>query len=190
MDDLVGTGALPQKRGRRTVWLILGGGLLLMLLVGAAFVGGQLLAQQPLGTGDNPITVPGLGVQLTHLEELPDEEPNVVGAFVRLDGNSLFVGTFTGNAPIAIKWGPDGVPDVDYDGPEVEVVITHETEIYEERIRFQEDGVEQTLKLGSLGDIAERCTTLEVWGERRGDRVTARVLVYRSISMDRALVQP
>ena len=183
MDDLTEMGALPQKRGRRTVWLVLGGGLLLVLLVGAAFVAGRLLARQPqegafvrMGEeGGEGVTYRTFTGPVERPEELPDEEPDVCGVITRRDGNSLFLGT--GNT-VKIEMGPGGATDVEYDGPEVEVVITHDTEIYAERMEIQEDIMERILEPGSLDDVA-RGTSVHAWGEKRGDRIVAHVLVYQ-----------
>ena len=184
MDDLTETGAHPQKRGRRTVWLVLGGGLLLVLLVGAAFVGGKLLARQP-PREDVEVVIGGGGEDVVHFgsplerpKELPEEEPDVCGVVTRRDGNSLFLGT--GSYSVGV--GEGGVTELDYDGPEVEVVVTHDTEIYQETIEldFEADTMQRTLEPATLDDIGQ-ATSVQVWGEKRGDRVTARVLVYQSM---------
>ncbi|HEY68804.1 MAG TPA: hypothetical protein G4N97_11110 [Thermoflexia bacterium] len=172
MDDLTETGAHPQKRGRRTVWLVLGGGLLLVLLVGAAFVGGKLLARQPQRPGGR------LPVTSERPEGFPDEEPDVAGVFTRRDGNSLFLSTGGG-----MKVEPGGgVITMDDSGPEIEVVVTHKTEIYKESMEFQEDTVRKIVQPGSLENlesIGQGNCSVRVWGEKRGDRITARVLVYQ-----------
>ena len=184
LNDLTQTEELPHKRGRRVVWLILGGGLLLVLLVGAAFVGGKLLARQPQeGWG---VTYTGEGGEdavhhfgrVERPEELPDEEPDVCGVVTRRDGNSLFLGT--GSYSVGV--GEGGVTELDYDGPEVEVVVTHDTEIYQETIEldFEADTMQRTLEPATLDDITNG-TPVQVWGEKRGDRVTARVVVYQSM---------
>jgi hypothetical protein len=162
--------------------------ILLLALAGAALVGGRLLFRQSKSASA------GYGViNLERLPGLPSEEPAIEGAFVRRSDNSIFVGILTSNSRLAIRFGPGGATDatVDYDGPVIEAVVTHETEIYEERVRFQDDGsVEQTLAPGSLDDIEDRGTIIEVWGERRGDRVTADVLVFRTFSTEGAPAQP
>ena len=179
-----------NHRTKRRVkpWLILGGGLLLLvLLVGAAFVGGRLLARQP----QEGVAFSSSGENVHHFgpverpEELPDEEPDVCGVVTRRDGNSLFLGT--GSYSVGV--GEDGVTEMDYDGPEVEVVVTHDTEIYEETIEmdFEADTMQRTLEPATLDDIVQ-ATSVQVWGEKRGDRVTARVLVYQS--MGRRVRQP
>ena len=108
-------------------------------------------------------------------EELPDEPPDVSGVCLRRDGNSLFLGT----GSYSISVGPGGVTKLDYSGPEIEVVVTSETEIYAERVEFPQGGAtppQHIVQPGSLDDVV-RGTGVRVWGERDGDRVTARVLV-------------
>lgn len=191
MDDLTETDALPQKREQRVVWLVLGGGLLLVLLVGAAFVAGHWLAWQPpqkdveviqtggeggesMGVqtiigGDQPIELP---------EERPDESPAVVGVVTRRDGNGLFVGTgLTGVG----RNRPDGSIEMEHNGPEVEIVVTHDTEIYKESI--ETDTRQVSWEPGSLDDIAQNAV-VTAWGEKRGDRVVARVLVYNPMRIE------
>ena len=195
MDEMIQPTSQPTNhRTKRRVkpWLVLGGGLLLVLLVGAAFVGGKLLARQSQEPGGSSLIVPGPGGEggvvrqfgispLERPEELPDEEPDVSGVFTRRDGNSLFLGT----GGYSVKVGPDGPPEVDYDGPEVEVVVTHDTEIYAETIEmdFEVDTMhmQRTLEPASLDDIVQG-TSAQAWGEKRGDRIVARVLVYQSMS--------
>jgi hypothetical protein len=188
MDEVIQPTDQPTRRrtGRRMVGLVLGSVLLLVLLVGAAFVGGRLLARRPTQSG--VIVGPGGnqgGVVYyqdapapERPEELPDEEPDVAGVFTRRDGNSLFVGT---GSMVSVSVGADGAIETEYDGPELEIVVTHDTEIYEERIeiRPEEGTAEHTLKPGSVEDIGVG-SMVQVWGEKRGDRVTARVLVYQS----------
>ncbi|MCK4470471.1 MAG: hypothetical protein KAW49_01660 [Anaerolineae bacterium] len=143
-------------------WLLFGGGLL--LLVGAAFVAGRLLAWQPprpqegmefVQTEEGDETEQVLAVvEFEPPEELPDEKPATIGRFMRRDDNTLFVND---------------------DGLEVEVVVTHDTVIFE--ASEETDTRQLVLEPGSLDDIAQG-TPIIVWGEKRGDRITARVLVY------------
>lgn len=87
-------------------------------------------------------------------EELPDEPPDVSGVCLRCEGNSLFVGT----GSYSITVGPGGTTEIDHDGPEVEVVVTSETEIYAERIEFPQGGAtapQHILQPGSLDDVVQ-----------------------------------
>lgn len=66
---------------------------------------------------------------------------------------------------------------VNDDGLEVEAVITHDTVIFE---ASEETDIGQlVLEPGSLDDVVQG-TLIIVWGEKRGDRITARVLVYHA----------
>ncbi|HEY68805.1 MAG TPA: hypothetical protein G4N97_11115 [Thermoflexia bacterium] len=188
MDNEMRALAHPQKRGRRMVWLVLGGGLLLALLVGAAFVGGKLLARQPPREGVEVVTMGEGGEDVVHFgsplerpKELPEEEPDVCGVVTRRDGNSLFLGK--GAEPV----GPEAV----YEEPEVEVVVTHDTEIYRQTIEIDLGAytTERTLEPATLDDITNG-TPVQVWGEKRGDRVVARVLVCLSMGLAPRRAQP
>lgn len=181
MDNEMRAPAHPQKRGWRTVWLVLGGGLLLLvLLVGAAFVGGLLARQPPqkdvevIQMGEGGEDVVHFGSPLERPEELPEEEPDVCGVVTRRDGNSLFLGK--GAEPL----GPEAV----YEEPEVEVVVTHDTEIYGQTMELDLEAhtTERTLEPATLDDITKG-TAVQVWGEKRGDRITARVLVCLSMGL-------
>ena len=72
------------------------------------------------------------------------------------------------------------------DGPQLEVVITPDTIIYRDVTDLtippdQESGereiVQQVRQVESSDDVNGNLE-LEVWGERRGDRIVATVLVY------------
>ena len=66
---------------------------------------------------------------------------------------------------------------------ETEVVVTNETEVYVDvtssKIGELEDGdtLRQTLKPGSIEELGS-LSFVQVWGERRGDRIIADFLVY------------
>ena len=120
--------------------------------------------------------------------ELPDRSPEVSGIFVRRQDNSLFVGTGAITLDVEIT---NGVPQVflSNSGPEVEVVLTHDTEYYVDVTDLQanatnESGERRVLqevrRVVSGEDIGEN-TELSVWGQKRGDRVIAEVLVYSHV---------
>jgi hypothetical protein len=180
---------------KRSLLLIAGGIVLVLLLVGAAFVGGRLVSGQGLAlplqpSGERMITL-GQGGQYarTRLDvdpapELPPSPPDVRGIFQRRADNSLFIGT--GQVSVMAQKSQGGVITMTshYDGPLVEVVITHDTTIYRDVTMKQFDGpppagkkLQQVLEPGSVDEIGEN-SMLTVWGDRRGDRITARVLTY------------
>jgi hypothetical protein len=117
-------------------------------------------------------------VELELSDELPSSAPEAAGLFLRREDNSIFVGT--GQIMMMVE---NGEMDASHDGPEVEVVVTHDTTVYCDETMLQygevsEDGkVQQVLKPGSFEEIDEN-SMISVWGEQRGDRLFADVLVY------------
>jgi hypothetical protein len=77
------------------------------------------------------------------------------------------------------------------DGPEVEVVVTRDTMLYEEVTeqptpdQFPESGemvIPQELQpLDSLPEDLGNNVELQVWGEQSGDRIIAGVFVFRVV---------
>jgi hypothetical protein len=164
----------------------------LALLGGAAYVGSRLSGSSLLTGGNREVMVSesdglarmrGTMVETEYAPEMPQEPPEVAGLFVRREDNSLFVGT---GQLSAVKVGGDrGGPaewDFRHDGPVVEVVGTHDTQVYLDETLRQLGGlppagpVRQVLRPGSLDELEPNCT-VSAWGDRRGDRVVARVIV-------------
>jgi hypothetical protein len=112
-------------------------------------------------------------------DELPQSPADVSGIFLRREDNSLFVGT--GNMSGVLV---DGKWDVRHDGPAIEVVATHDTLIYRDDVFLRLGGappsgaIKQVLEPGSLDELGAN-SSVQAWGERRGDRVQAEVLVYQ-----------
>jgi hypothetical protein len=172
---------------KRSIWIASGVVALVLLLAGAAFVGGRLLGSPDLGSDDQEFIVSdsggvktGTGVLLDveRAAEMPDVPADLAGLFVRREDNSLFVGT--GNLS-AVKVGDEW--KTNHDGPVVEVVTTHDTLIYRDDTLQQLGGsppsgpVQQVLKPGSLDELGVN-STVQAWGERRGDRLVAEVIVF------------
>lgn len=188
-----------SPRGSTTKWVVIGA-LLVVFLGVAGFLGARLIRQQNGGQGGSGgpgqimISSNGAGgrassvrFDVTPAAEIPQEEPAVSGLFVRRDDRSIFLGT--GNITMAVAVSDAGSPpDVQgsYDGPVVEVVVNHQTELYKDTTEMPEpdqavDGVvvaQQTVETGSLEDLTEN-SMVTVWGEKQGDRTVARKLVYR-----------
>lgn len=165
-------------------WLLIGGSILalVLMLAGAAFVAGQLLiAGQPTGNAGS-LVVSGESGETEFVEfalksapELPEAPAAAFGSFVRREGNSLFIGR---------KQRTGVVTGEEQDGYEtiVEVVVTHDTQVYRDVTFETQDApssgeVQQVVKPGSLDEIG-KTSYVAVWGERHGDRVVAQVLVY------------
>lgn len=165
---------------KKTILIALGVIVLIGLIVGAAFVGGQLLYQS------TPTSKTAGGkIQMTAAKELPQESPIIKGVFVSRNDSSVMVGT--GRVQANVSKNADGTISVNatYDGPIVEVVFTHDTVIYRDETEKQFNGrpppdatqVQQVVAPGSLDEIGTN-TAMIVWGERRGDRVTATTVLY------------
>jgi len=174
-----------RKKVRRPIWIAIGPVVVVLLLAGAAFVGGQLLGDQNQVTGEEsgPRVIrsgPGgtQSLEIVPAGDLPSAPADVKGLYVRREDNSLFVGT--GEVMLNIR---DGEVISDYDGPEVEVVVTHDTVVYRDKTQYgtdeAEDGkIQQVVKPGSLEEI-EKHSLISVWGQERGSRLFAEVLVYK-----------
>jgi hypothetical protein len=185
----------PPKK-RRTGLIIGGIVALVVVLAAAAFVAGRLMnAQaQPQAAGGNFVVSsrggPGGPVtkrfSIQSAPELPASQPDIAGVFVRREDKSIFVGT--GNVRTMVKASSPGAkPEMssDYDGPVMEIVVTHDTQVYQDMTEMSFDKMpesgklQQVVKPGSLDDIGAN-SMVQAWGEKQGDRLVARVLAFRS----------
>ncbi len=191
---------IPQTapKPKRTALIIAGVIVLVALLGGAAFVGGQLLNQQaPAGDPNSRVLAGGPGgkqgisVRLERAKELPEAAPDVTGLFSERKDNSIFV---TVGDKFMVRVGKDGSVDVQTDGngQKLEVVVTSETTIYKDVTQLVDiktqpsDGkVQQQVEPGSIDEIGAN-SFVSAWGERRGDRLIAKVLVYSQPLMIKA----
>jgi hypothetical protein len=182
-----------QKRGSAWKWVALL--VLVALLAGAAFVGGQLLSregslQTSVGTGPGMVTIGGEGggaarvevaLQVTPASEIPAGRPDEVGLFVSREDNSIFIGT--GQVMIGISSEPGSEPSAEYDGPVVEVVVGAETLVYKDVSEMPAgppEGdvvIQQVVAPGTVEEIGEMSSVM-VWGRKVGDRLIADILVY------------
>lgn len=162
-------------RRRGTIGL----GVAAVLLIGAAFVGGQLL-NQPANSASLFGGPSFIGRE--RAKELPAEAAALIGIFERRADNSLLVGTHV--TKFERRRECDTCPvqrNIAYDGPVVEVVMTRDTVLYRNVTNFDGpvvDGrLQEAVAPGSLDDIGAQAL-VEVWGERQGDRLVARVILY------------
>jgi hypothetical protein len=190
---------------KRTI-LIAGGVIFVVaLLAGAAFVGARMLTAPDemtaaTGTGSRVMEIisddgsgpVSLRIIIEPAPELPDRPSEASGVFLRRQDDSIFVGTGGIELDVEIKDGSEPVISLSSDGPEVEVVVTRDTVIYSDETDIhggsapQESGektIQQVIKLADSLDKVGPNTELQVWGERRGDRVVAEVLVYRVVDL-------
>jgi hypothetical protein len=184
--------------------LIIGGIVLVFLVAGAVFVGARMLNARDKeaggkggeimlvseGGGAGPVT---LSLDIKPAAELPPTPPEVGGLFVRRQDNSIFVGTGEISFDVTVDENGQKSTHSDYSGPVLEVVVTGETTLYRDETKMPSLGpnaasgdqtVQQVVKaVDSLEELGEKTqnTEVQVWGERRGDRVVAQVFVYRSL---------
>ncbi len=158
--------------------------VLVLLLAGAAFVGGQLFRQQQQAQANNntqnlprKLVTPAAGV--------PSAQLDARGDVTRRDGNSIFM--CDPNNTMFIN--PDGTVNQSGGcGPEVEVVIGHDT-IFLHDVTAQQYGnrvnptpgqdivLTQAVEPGSAEDIGVG-TAVRAWGQRTGNRIVARTILY------------
>lgn len=190
---------MEPKRGSKG--LIIGGIVLLVLLAGAAFVGGRLLNQaktdRTTAAGSDP-AMPGLppggafnveegegaslndgeavDIQITPAPELPAREPDARGLYVNREDDTITIGT----GKVTTFAAEGEAPEYNYEGLAVEVLVTNQTALYEDTTQFtpgQAAPMQQTVRpLDNLDDLDEG-TNLQVWGRREGDRIVAETIV-------------
>ena len=174
----------------RTGKIVVGLGLLALLLAGGAFMAGRLLGEgggNPgsgdglkvnIGTGNGNVTE----VDFARAEELPEEPPDVVGAFARRQDNSIFVNETEGGFIVA-KDENDSFSVTNTTGRTSEVVVTSETAVYVDTTQEDVDGafsdgkLHQQVEPGSVDEMGE-LSFVRAWGEKRGERLIADVVVY------------
>ncbi len=181
---------------KKRMLIIIGGVVLVLLLTGAAFVGGRLLNGQGLPrlggpqvftSGGNTTVKIGPG-DIQQTKELPQTPPDVgKGIFDHRQGNSIFVGT--GNVQMMAhidQQSGEVTTSSTHSGPVVEVVVTAQTIIYHDITMEQFNGpppagqnIQQVLEPGSLDEIGQS-SSITVWGKKSGDRYIADILVYSS----------
>ena len=165
--------------------------VLVLLLAGAALVGGRLLNGQPL-TGLNLFPGAGNGRQEVRInaddiqpaKDLPQTPAEVRGLFDHRENNSFFVGT--GQVTMMVEQDQNGNVEssANASGPVLEVVVTNDTTVYHDTTMEQYNGqppagekIQQVVEPGSLDDIGDS-SLITVWGKKTGDRVIAEILVY------------
>jgi len=175
-----------DRKGRIVVSL----GLLALLLAGGAFMAGRLLGKvgRNPGSGDGLKVSIGTGngnvteVDFVRAEELPEEPPDVAGAYERRQDNSIFVNETDGG--FALGKNDDGTLSVtNATGKISEVLVTTETDVY---VDLSMETLDQAVAEGVLRQKVEPGTVEEIgelsfvraWGEMRGDRLVASLLIY------------
>ncbi|MCA9921354.1 MAG: hypothetical protein KC421_03225 [Anaerolineales bacterium] len=190
---------------RSTIFLTIGGLVLLIVLAAGAYTAVQLLAKPeeetavPVGEGrviqsvqvENDGSPVSVRTTILPAPELPQTESAAFGILKQREDNSLMIGT--GDIELSVDVEVDGatgrettsvVPSTS--GPKLEVVITRDTIIYRDVTDLTADAptesgereiVQQVRQIDSLDDLPDNAE-IEVWGERSGDRIVADVLVF------------
>lgn len=166
-----------------------------LVLGGAAFMAGKLL-QKPAQTRDgiqSVVSASGNSVftnvelEMESAPELPDTPSEANGMLTRVEDNSIFITLFEGGAVTAV--GSDSgeiiIPTPEGGGVEVEIVVTKDTQIYRDVTEFpalssggeMPEVVQQKVEPITMNDIGKQ-GGIVVWGQRRGDRIIADVVLY------------
>ncbi len=132
------------------------------------------------GSG-NPVTVKTI---ILPAAELPDRPAEGAGVLLRQEDNSYFVGTGSVSVSVNVVNG-ETTTAVDHSGPEIEVVAGRDTRFYRDitEVSFaSSESKEQTLQQ-ELAAVDQPRTlpegaSIQAWGEMRGDRLIADIIVY------------
>lgn len=128
--------------------IIVGVVVLVLLLGGAAYVGGRLLNGQGLpvvSSGGSGVRIrlgngPAASLDIQPAKELPQTSAEVKGSFDHRQDNSIFVGT--GQVTMLAQKDQSGnmQTTTNHTGPTVEVVVTAQTKIYHDTTLEQFNG--------------------------------------------------
>lgn len=173
---------------KRTLWIVVGLIFLILLLAGGAFTAGRLFNASSRTGGDGPMIQIGTGngrvikAEWVQAAELPAEDPDVAGAFARREDNCFFVNETEGG--FVLTKGEDGSLSVtNTTGKVSEVVVTGKTLVLVDTTLENVDAAladgkcYQRVAPGSVEEIGE-LSFVRAWGEKRGDRLIASVLLY------------
>jgi hypothetical protein len=173
-------------------------GLMVMVLVMALLLAAcQPAAQaaQPQGAGGG--NGQGANFQMQPAPELPTTAAALRGSLVKIDGNTLtveestFGGNFgQGNGTPRPRPTSDGTPHprpTQVPGPQVQVTVNDNTQYYQDVTFANLNGqppsgaIQQKVEKSSLDALTanERVT---VWGDKNGDQISAKVIVFSQFS--------
>jgi hypothetical protein len=191
----------------KKIYLIIGSVLVVALLAGGAFMAMRLLnaktqsSMNPGGKGSNLIMQsqggPGGGKAQFYAKqipapELPKQTIDLRGQVVSVKDNSIFVGQMD-KFVMGVKNGvvqQQPTPP----GPYTEVVVSKDTKIYRDitmenmptpSANSSPDNpaeIQQSVELVDVSAITPS-SMVQVWGQRRGDRLIAEVMVVTGIGV-------
>ncbi len=193
------------RSSRRIFWLTSGGVLILLLLTGATFYFIPKLQQTTESGGRREMKIEeifiideGFGpvrINFENAPEIPDGNPSIAGLFSRRDGDTIFLGT--GRIEVDVKveitnGDRQTSGDATFDGPEIEVIVTDDTLVYQDSTKVvlddpeaaAEEGsatVQRTVTLVDSLDAMDENIEVKVWGSWEGEKVIADVIVFTDI---------
>lgn len=185
----------------RKLWLVLGGLVVVLLLAAGGLTAVRLLSVQARAVDEygpgvqvfedvmddgsgNPVSVTTI---VEPAAELPDASPAGAGVITRNGDSSVFFGTGSTSVNVVIENGEPSVT-TDFSGPELEAVLTRETVFYQDEtdltLDFSQSGervVQQKVREVERPLTFPEGGSITVWGEKRGDRIVATVVVFSEV---------
>lgn len=186
METHPATRVTTQPRRRWVLWV--GIAFLQILLMGSAFVGGRLLAEQ-----NRRSVRPPFAAQLP--AQLPKEPAAGSGIVQKIQGQVLTLGrtSFAFGGPDVVSVGPGGVggsvrPGAPVTSSQTEVTVTPETKFYKS-VTSGPVGNQRTQSGGQAQSQAEEASLADVkvgnmvmvWGPKSGERITAEVIYIQAL---------
>lgn len=156
-----------KKKSRR--WLVVGLGLLQILLMGSAFVGGRMLAAQNQRNSRSPFAV-----QLP--SQLPKDPAAATGSVTKIQDTIII---------LARRGGGGGQPGGSIASTGTEISVTADTKYFKNTSssgpgQGPNSGPQQVqVEAGTLNDVKVG-SNITVWGQKNGERITAEVVYIQS----------
>jgi hypothetical protein len=185
--------AKKQNKSLLTRLGVLGLMMVVVLLVAACQPAAQAADQstQPQGFGGG--NGQGPNFQMQPAPELPTTAAALTGSLVKIDGNTLTVqeglrgGNFgQGNGTPRPRATSNGTPrprPTQVVGPQVQVTVNAETQYYQDVTFANLDGqppsgtLQQKVEKSSLSALTDN-ERVTVWGDKNGDQIVAKVIVF------------
>jgi hypothetical protein len=156
------------------IWAAVSG---VALLAAAAFFTMRLIHQEtparlPGGLAGSQTEWTEMEVKVERSDMLPEQKPDLLGTMKERDDHNLLVNQI-------IRSGDGSF----LEGPQWEVVIPQDAQVYQDLTMQSADAtgggqvIDQVLEPGSAEDIQAGDVVI-VWGDRRGDRLIAGMVVY------------
>ena len=187
---------------KKTLIWIIGGVLIVVLLAGGAFMAMRLLGAKTLiggGPGGPSLSMVtkggGAGSSVFFKQvpapELPKQAPDLRGMVTSIQNNSIFVSQADKIQVSVINGVQQNLSTPT--GPATEVVVSKDTKIWRDTTmdNMPKPGasssggpmqIQQKVEAADISAITSN-SFVQVWGQRRGDRITADVVVVMGIGV-------